>query len=538
MKRFNFRITAYVILILLISNYISLGNNKDSSNLMIGWASADITPEEDVILTGGSRARISKGVMDPLNAWVLLIESIPANGKSDVAIMVSLDLLYVSDEIKSRVFEMLKQSVPDINTEKIILNGTHTHSAPEIALSPEIAELHSKNGLNIPLDWSMWGIDMGVMSPGRYIDFAAGRITGAVKQAWNNRKPGGISYGLAHASVGHNRLTSYYDGSSQMYGKINDPNFSHVEGYEDSSLGLLYTWNENKKLTGVVINIAVPSQAGGDDGKISADYWHETRLELRRRLGDELFILAQCSAAGDQSPAIMIDSRAEERMRKLNNQSRREQIADRIADAVTSILPLMEKNIEWSPILKHNMEYVELSRRLLSEEDIKVPRGTHHSPVVESVEDRFNRLMGEFQKMYKEFENSPELKKKPNWYNDISGAQWLLTRAWNTLERYKIQKDQPKTPVEVHVVRIGDMVIATNPFELYIDFGMQIKARSKAVQTFLVELANSSEGYLPTMRSVKGGAYGAIPESTQIGPEGGRELVDNTVRLIDSLWDE
>ena len=68
---------------------------------------------------------------------------------------------------------------------------------------------------------------------------------------------------------------------------------------------------------------------------------------------------------------------------------------------------------------------------------------------------------------------------------------------------------------------------------------MQIKARSKAVQTFVVELASGSgAGYLPTTRSVAGGAYGAIPESTEIGPEGGRELVEETLKMIASLWAE
>ena len=87
------------------------------------------------------------------------------------------------------------------------------------------------------------------------------------------------------------------------------------------------------------------------------------------------------------------------------------------------------------------------------------------------------------------------------------------------------------------MLRIGDMAIATNPFELYLDYGVQIKARSKAVQTFVVQLVGNGT-YLPTQRSIKGGAYGAVPASTEIGPEGGRELDERTLELIDSLWAE
>ena len=98
-------------------------------------------------------------------------------------------------------------------------------------------------------------------------------------------------------------------------------------------------------------------------------------------------------------------------------------------------------------------------------------------------------------------------------------------------ERYDLEKVQPKLPVELHVVRLGDIVIATNPFELYLDYGMRIKARSSAIQTFIVQLAGGGT-YLPTERSIAGGAYGAVPASTLLGPEGGQELVEKTLELI------
>ena len=57
------------------------------------------------------------------------------------------------------------------------------------------------------------------------------------------------------------------------------------------------------------------------------------------------------------------------------------------------------------------------------------------------------------------------------------------------------------------------------------------------MQTFVVQLAGQAS-YLPTEQSVAGGAYGAIPESTEIGPEGGRELVEQTLDLLDAIWEE
>jgi hypothetical protein len=151
------------------------------------------------------------------------------------------------------------------------------------------------------------------------------------------------------------------------------------------------------------------------------------------------------------------------------------------------------------------------------------------------VEQAFERLREEYRTLRRRIEEQPDLKQKRGWYSDITAVYWRMARASRVLDRFELQKTQPTVPVEVHVIRLGDMVIATNPFELYLDFGIRMKARSKAVQTFVVQLAGSGS-YVPTRRSVAGGAYGAIPESTEVGPEGGRELVEQTLRLIDSIW--
>ncbi|NLF70628.1 MAG: hypothetical protein GX575_16475 [Candidatus Anammoximicrobium sp.] len=504
--------------------------------LRIGWASTDITPEKPVVLVGFSSARISEGVLDPITATALVLES-GRDGKPDeIAILVSVDLVGIGNDLRDLVRKKVGQAVPEIDVAKIVLNATHTHCAPAYSTSPDMTEKLAKLGIDVSVQWSPWGIDMGVMSPVEYIEFAAGRIAGAIEQAWKSRRPGGVSFGLSHAVVGHNRLTAYYDGHSQMYGATNRPDFSHVEGYEDHAVNLLYTWDGDGKLTGVAINVACPSQVSGGS-RITADYWHDARNELRQRLGERLFVLPQCSAAGDQSPVVMVEKSAESRMERLSGRNRRQQIAVRIADAVTAILPAMEKHIERAPVLVHRVAEVELSRRQLSEADIKTPRATHHRPQVESVEQAFERLLGEYRKLRQELEAQPERKQKRGWFGPITAVYWRLARASRVLDRYELQKTQPTMPVPVHVIRLGEMVIATNPFELYLDFGAQMKARSKAVQTFVVELADGGGfGYLPTQRSVAGGAYGAIPESTLIGPDGGRQLVERTLELIASVW--
>jgi hypothetical protein len=70
---------------------------------------------------------------------------------------------------------------------------------------------------------------------------------------------------------------------------------------------------------------------------------------------------------------------------------------------------------------------------------------------------------------------------------------------------------------------------------LFTEFGIQIKARSRALQTCIIQLAGPGS-YVPTVRAVRGGGYSAIAESNLVGPEGGQVLADRTVELINSLW--
>jgi hypothetical protein len=109
---------------------------------------------------------------------------------------------------------------------------------------------------------------------------------------------------------------------------------------------------------------------------------------------------------------------------------------------------------------------------------------------------------------------------------------------WNerVLERFDAQKNGPQSQtIEIHVLRIGDVAVATNPFEYYLDYGIQLKARSPAPQTFLIQLAGAGT-YVPSPRSTLGGGYGSLPASNPVGAEGGGVLRDRTVELIREYW--
>jgi hypothetical protein len=479
-----------------------------AATLKIGWAQADITPRGRVRIAGQFHIRLSEGVRDPITATALALE----RGAEQV-VFVSCDLVTIADTLRDGVRRALPGLAPGLRPEAVVLNATHTHTGPETRL-PEKGSGHTSVGDGVKLD---------AMEIGDYVMYAVAAIADAVARAWNARAPGSVCFGLGHAVVGRNRRWTAANGVSTMYGDTNTPEFSHIEGYEDHGVGVIGTLDPVGRLAGVIVNVACPSQVSEQEFELSADYWHDVRAELRRRLGAGLFVLPQCSAAGDQSPHILVGKAAESRMLELQGRGTREEIAVRVADAVLDVLRCARGSARSDLELRRHSEVVKLPLRLLSEADVREATA-QAKPLLEKHREVAKRL-----------EAIPEAQRDKRWYVEptmlFRRAVWLQGVA----VRYERQKTEPELSFEVHVVRLGDLVIATNPFEYFLDFGMHIKARSRAVQTFLVQLAGPGT-YVPAERSVAGKSYGAVPASTPIGPEGGRKLAKRTVDIIGELW--
>jgi hypothetical protein len=483
--------------------------NARSAPLKIGWATCEITPDEPVLIAGQFHARVSEGVLDPITATALVLD----NGQ-DHAVMVSCDLVSISHVLRDTVRREVAEMIDGPDPKKIVLHGTHTHAAPEIR-PPNVGSGHTSMGT---------GVDLSALPVMDYVHFASERIAGAVRRAWQGRSVGQVAFGRGDAVVGRNRRWVDSDGRSTMYGDTNTPDFSHIEGYEDHSVNLLATRDPEGELTGLVVNVPCPAQVDEHLFRISADYWHETRTELRRRLVEDLPVLAQCSAAGDQSPHLLFEQRAHRRMLGLKGRTEREEIGRRIADAVEETLPHLTQAYDDSPVLKHVVEDLGLPKARLTEED------------VETAQEEIDGLRQAYEEQKRRIEDNPALREKPRWYRDVTRAYRRMHWFRGVIERFRQQETNPDLTTEVHVIRLGNVALATNRFELYLDHGIHIKTRSPAVQTFIVQIAGPGT-YVPSRRSVAGGGYGSIPASNPVGPKGGRRLAHRTVEMIEELWE-
>jgi hypothetical protein len=99
-----------------------------------------------------------------------------------------------------------------------------------------------------------------------------------------------------------------------------------------------------------------------------------------------------------------------------------------------------------------------------------------------------------------------------------------------------VQEEIDTVPIEVHIIRLGPVAFATNPYELFLDFGNQIRARAHASQTFLVQQCCGSFGYVPTEKAERGSHYSAYVSSGTAGHEGGDLLVRRTLSEINDMF--
>ena len=478
------------------------------AHLRIGWAEGDLTPEGAVLIAGQFYARVSEGIADPITATALALDV-----GSDHAVMVSCDFVCIADALRDAVRSRVAALCPGLDPMKIILNATHTHTGPEVRTSTSKSGLASKGA----------GVELDALSVEEYVDFAVERIVGTIADAWDSRLPGEVAFGQDYAVIGRNRRWVDRDGASTMYGNTDTPEFRNIEGYEDHSVGVLATRDHAGILTGLIVNVPCPSQVSEHSFFLSADYWCETREELRRRLGDDIYVLVQSSAAGDQSPHLLFGKRAEERMLCLSGRTPRQEIAQRIANAVERTLGCIGSEFNSAPVLKHHIERVDLPMTVLTESD------------AHTAKDEAEQLHDQVWREKLKLETTPESRQQKRWYLTVTDAYRRMNWYRAVVERFEAQKHPSTFPVEIHVLRLGEVAFATNPFEYYLDFGIYIKARSKAIQTFLVQLAGQGT-YVPSRRSVSGGGYGAIPASNPVGPEGGRQLAEITTAIIEHLW--
>ena len=477
--------------------------------LLIGWSEVDATPEGKVDLFGQYYHRVSRGVHSRLKVTALALES----SDSDQAVMVALELVCLDFEFQQQLRSMLRAQLPDLDVSKVFLHAIHTHCAPNIETYAGISWLSE-----LP----------DVMPAAEYRRLLLARAQSAVIEAWRSRSAGGIARALSFARAGHCRRAVYSGGTAEMYGETNREDFAGMESGEDSGVDLLFCFDQTRKPTGVILNVACPSQIMESTYQISSDFIGEVRRLAKQHFGESFRILGQISAAGDQSPRDLVRGyRTEPDFWHEDGVS---EMGQRLMAAVENAFPAAAAHINESPLMRHKIESTCLPRRRASYQNyIEAKKQLQQLEAVISEDEAYRDFC-------EEVSRNEKIPGRPGPYDSKLHRFVLIQNNQAVIARYLDQDAQPSLQVELHALRLGDVVFVTNPFELFLDFGQQIKARSSAPQTFVVQLCCGYNGYVPTAAAESHGGYGGLIINGQVGSDGGKLLVDSAVRATAELW--
>ena len=500
------------------------------SKLFIGWSEVNITPDKKVSLEGQFAERISEYVEKPLTATALAVKA-----GSEQMVLLSADLAVVSANLMDLIRERLAGNSMGLDPGKVMFSAIHTHTGPGYPHKGYIEKTLGISQNSRALLKSMLPADRKyiesvqvsnkpeIATAQEVLDLLVERISACILDAWKNKAPGAYVNAFGRAVVGLCRRATYSDGSAQMWGDTNTAVFEALEGGNDSGIELLYVFDEAGKLTGVVANLACPAQCVQHRHFVSPDFWGEVKMLLRERFGEEIFLLPLCSAAGDQCPVDLV--RWVEPESDLNDPNcKRNNPPKRKADPSMFDLAGMRKTGK-----RIAREIIDVYEEGLDEAVSDVPF-VHH---VHRMQLPLRRVtlsdIATAQKAIREYLNDHPGDVD---FNTVAHLQIHL----GILRRAELQEKLEVLPTEVHIIRLGSIAIATNPFELFLDYGNQIKARSLAEQTFLIQLCCGWESYLPTEKAEKGGHYSAFVSSGKVGHVGGEQLVRETLQDINGMF--
>ena len=497
--------------------------------IYIGWAEESIVPDKKVSLAGQFFERLSEYVESDITATAMAVET-----DGEQAVMVSVDLGNITAGQQAIVREKVKKMSSEIDVSKIFIAATHTHTAMGPARPKNAAESHAfAVSIDVIREFlpehmlykAHVTADESVLTAEEALEFVTDKIAKAVVDAWNGKKEALYTNEFGRVPVGMCRRVVYDDGSAQMWGDCNTPNFVSLEGGNDSGVELIYTFDTDKNLTGVIANISCPAQILEQRSFISADYWGATKAYLREKLGKPVYLLGFCGAAGDQSPRDLV----------------------RWVEPET---PIDDPNVKRPNVIVHKADpsmydisgCKKVGKRIANEiisvlediTDLKDEAVFYHKVLTMDLPLR-KATMEEYENAVKELQDYVEKNKDKTNFTFEDNARMFVHAG--TIARFREQQYTQIHTIESHVLRFGDVAFSTNPFELFLDYGNIIKARSRAAQTFIVQLACGASDYLPTKKAEEGGHYSAYLSSGYVGHEGGDLFTRQTIRAINTMWE-
>jgi neutral ceramidase len=426
-----------------------------------------------VILRGGP----AKQVHDELHARCLVLD----DGTTQLAFVIC-DLRMISRDLVDRA-KQLATAALEWPAEHMLVAATHTHAAPGLV-----------------------NIQQGAIDRW-YADFVVLRIADAIRRAAAQLVPARIGFGsLAKPEHVFNRRWKVKPNEAppNPFGDTSDTvvtnpaasqNVLEPAGPVDPELSVLSVQHADGRPLAVLANYGLHYVGGYSAGSVSADYFAVFAERLGQLMGDE---------AGDAPFVGMMSNGASGDVNNVNRGQAPErsppwQKMQAVAEDLAQAAAQLCRQVQYrdSVTLAVATRELELSVRRPDESRLRWAR-----MVIEGIQDR-DKLT------------------RPQVYAD---------------EAIALAELPERISVPLQAIRIGDLGIAAVPCEVFAETGLEIKARSPLKSTFLIELANGYNGYLPTPEQHVWGGYETWPaRSSYLEVEAAPKIRDGVLNLLANI---
>jgi len=349
-----------------------------------------------------------------------------------------------------------------------------------------VSATHTHTG---PITTHMFG---GSPDP-EYLETLVTGIATAAIEACQRRVPGTLTaaYGF-EGRYSQQRRFIMRDGKAQMHPPNGGTDILYQEGPSDPEIAVLWGADETGKPLGCWVNFSCHVNVAQAGKTISADYPGFLAAAMKRHQHTAFVTLFGNGTCGNLCQVNVYDATSVQWGLEFS-----QKMGEDLAADVLRIVPEGEKLDD--PILEHRGAVIPLPIRHVPEELIEWARGMQSVPPEEDYRERC--------------------------YADM------------TLDLMERQRLEPLVPAEINAFRLGDFAVVTLPGEIFVEFGLDIKLKSPAKRTWVVELANGIVGYVPTKRAFEGGGYEQrTAMSSKLDPVAGEMMVATARALLESMW--
>jgi neutral ceramidase len=449
-----------------------------------GAAMSNVTPPLGAGIVGNfGTPPPAEHIHDQLHARCLALD----DGESKLVI-VTVDNVGISREVFDEAKRLVNEKT-GLPKERMLMASTHTHSATSAS-----GEGAKRRGYGQPLD--------------EYQTFVARRIADGVRTALNNLAPARIGWGVGQVPQ-HlfnrrwkmkpgTRLVNPFGGQDQvlMNPGVGNPNLLEPAGPTDPQVSFLAVQNLQGRPIALLANYSLHYVGGVPDHDISADYFavFADRIQelLKADRQDPPFVAMMSNGTSGDVNNINVRGPAE----KHPPYAKMRVVANDVAQEVLRVYKTVQFR-DWVRLQGAQAELT-LQVRQPSPEMLAYARNVLAKPESEAPVHRHEK--------------------------DYAQRTLQLQAEW-----------PEKISVMLQAFRIGDLGIATIPFETFTQTGLDIKAKSPFKPTFTMELANGNYGYLPTPEQHKLGGYETWLGTNRVEVEASRKITAKLLELFAKL---